>query len=113
MFQYIGMGKQASLDFQKMQRGWMEQQYQYLYRGTKYYINDNFKITGTKPADTGGKVAEYIAEIFTIGTKYGPSQNTITMYGSVKDNTAFLDRINFYLSCLKMIKFALKHYQEK
>lgn len=61
------MGEQASLDFQKMQRGWMEQQYQYLYRGAKYYINDNFKITGTKPADTGGKMAEFKGEISTSG----------------------------------------------
>jgi ATP-dependent DNA helicase RecG len=27
-------------------------------RGMKYFINDNFKIAGIKPADTGGKVAE-------------------------------------------------------
>ena len=47
----------------------------------KYFINDNFKITGAEPADTGGKVAEFEAVISTIGTKYGPSLITIIMYG--------------------------------
>lgn len=60
-----------------------------------YFINDNFKITGTKPADTGGKVAEYKAEIFTIGTKLGLSMDQVQILSQCMDPKPIIELMEF------------------